>query len=484
MLVSLVLMVAGGSGDALAQCIPIQSGKLKIKPAAGNARSRLAWKAKDKSLEFLIADPKVGTTTVELSTSGTVLSTLTYDSASAPAWRSSGNPIRMWKYRDADDPSPIGGIESIKSKHSQFQLKGAEGVIDLLVAPLALPIVLTVTDSSGACYVSRFYGCGSNDARLVKCKHKPQTLPAVPNLVFQSGFENETLHAYTTGGTMPCTDDLLREDLSVDRLGDWENDLEGGPFGQFHFCFGGGNRDQRSINIVPDPDDPTNLVLYGKIVEPNEIVLDDDFACNNDAQGARKGRIQAVLQDNPNLTRVDYRLRMRLGADAFNGMVAQDQLIDWMTVAEFWNNQPAENDTFRITLNLIKEAVAGAPLYFGLKSDKQDNGSKTWIDVWPGGWDASDVEVPIGEWFTLEMTVIEGNASTGRVIARMTDAAGQIHTIGDVTNWTYSPDGTPDGFKDLNPLKLYTSGALVCELKQAGVPLEIWWDDFAIGSPD
>ena len=44
----------------------------------------------------------------------------------------------------------------------------------------------------------------------------------------------------------------------------------------------------------------------------------------------------------------------------------------------------------------------------------------------------------------------------------------------------------PDGIAEFNPLKLYTSGTLVCALKglDPPVPLEIWWDDFAIGSPD
>ncbi|MGB0592061.1 MAG: hypothetical protein ACPGU1_20455 [Myxococcota bacterium] len=33
----------------------------------------------------------------------------------------------------------------------------------------------------------------------------------------------------------------------------------------------------------------------------------------------------------------------------------------------------------------------------------------------------------------------------------------------------------------LNPLKVYTSGHLMCGLHSAGLPLEIRWDDFAIG---
>ena len=310
-----------------------------------------------------------------------------------------------------------------------------------------------------------------------------QDLPAVAGLVFRSGFDSGTVHSRVTGTAQPCTDDLAGEDLLVSDAGDWENDLENpdGPFGQFHFCFGGGTPAQRAIDLVEDPDDALNQVLRGRIVEPNEVVRDDQVACNNDALGARKARIQALLKDNHNLPQFNYRLRMRLG-EAFEAIVAEGQAINWMTIGEFWNNLPAEQNTFRVTLNLVKDAVQNGPLYFGLKAEKKNDGEPKWIRVWPEGDTATDVLVPIGEWFTLEVSVIEGDESSGRVVVRMTTAEGKTHTVADVTDWTYSPDGIPDGFKDLNPIKLYTSGALMCELKSRGLPLEVWWDDFAIGT--
>ncbi len=167
-----ILCVSPGlcAGDrALAQCAPIVGGKLKIKPAAGNVRSRFDWKAKDKSLDFLIADPTSGTTTVELSAGGSVVATIAYGPSAAPAWRSSGTPIRTWKYKYRDDPSPIDGIEKLKSKANLFKVKGKEGIVDLLTAPLALPITMQLTDSAGDCYVSQFSVCNSNDDRLIKC---------------------------------------------------------------------------------------------------------------------------------------------------------------------------------------------------------------------------------------------------------------------------------------------------------------------------
>ena len=46
---------------------------------------------------------------------------------------------------------------------------------------------------------------------------------------------------------------------------------------------------------------------------------------------------------------------MRLGA-GFAAIVDADHEIDWLTIGEFWNNQPAEPDTFRVTLNLVNRS--------------------------------------------------------------------------------------------------------------------------------
>ncbi len=481
---AILLFLPITNGSAKAQCTSIDGGVLKIKPAIGGRQGRLSWRAKEKGGNFLIADPRNGSTTLDLSIAGNPVASFTYGAASAGAWRSSGTPPRAFSYKAKNDPVAVPGIDTIRSRRTSFQVKGKGGVIDQVVAPMQLPIRLEITDSSGACYVSEFNECEKNSPKVVKCRWTPPPSSEVPNLVFQSGFEDATQHLYSTGTPAPCTDDLRGEDVSVDRLGHWENDLEGGPFGSFHFCFGGGDRTQRSLDLITDPDDPSNQVLYGKIVEPNENVNDDGIACNGDGPGARKARIQAILQDNPNLTHFDYRVRMRLGADGLDPVIASPTEITWFTLGEFWNNTPAETKTFRVTLDMVKHDVAGAPFFFGLKAEKQNDGQSGWIRVWPSGWIGTDVEVPIGEWFTLDVSVTEGNATTGRVIIRMTDADGVTHDVSDVTNWTHSPDGVPDGFKDINPLKLYTSGGLMCALNAADLPLEIWWDDFAIGTPD
>ena len=98
----------------------------------------------------------------------------------------------------------------------------------------------------------------------------------------------------------------------------------------------------------------------------------------------------------------------------------------------------------------------------------------------------ADFEVPIEQWFTIHLSMVEGDASTGRTVLSLVESDGSLTTLLDVQGFTHHPDmpaSMLNGFKDINPIKLYTSGELTCGLKAAGLPLEIWWDDFAIGAP-
>lgn len=322
----------------------------------------------------------------------------------------------------------------------------------------------------------------SSENKSTPEQHDTQT--ELPNLVFQTGFEPESTVLTAFGTSAPCTDDIVGDDLSVSDKGNWEDDLEGGVFGRFLFCFGGGTPEQRGIEIIPEPGNPSNRVLRTWLAEPGEDVNDnDEIACNRSGtKGDRKARVQAVLKENPNLTGFTYTVRLKLG-EGFQEIVDADSKIEWLTIAEFWNNAPAEPYPFRITLNLVKEAIAGAPLHFGIKSDMQFNGTadKTWHLVWPEG-KITSIVAPLGQWITLFVTVLEGDATTGKVIVNATFEDGTQHQIVDLTGYTHSPEGTPDGFASLNPIKVYTSGELMCALNDLGVVLEVFWDDFAIGT--
>ena len=295
--------------------------------------------------------------------------------------------------------------------------------------------------------------------------------------MFQSGFEPGT----EVLDLSPDIGDIVGEDLGVAELGDWQGDLEGGRFGEFRLYFEGGTQAEREVAIGVDPDDPDNAVLEYWLRSPNVLIEDDDDTpCNGFGAGTedRKARIQAVLRNNEGLRRIEYRVRARLD-DGFGLLSGADQPITWLTLAEFWNNLPGEDYSFRVTLNVSKfDAAPNTALTWGLHG--QTNDGQGWDDVWTH--EAEGVPVPIGEWFALHVTLLEGDSSSGYVGIEL-DYGGETHTIIDRSVETHHPsDPAPDGFRDINPLKLYTSGPLVCGVAAQGSALVVRWDDFVIGA--
>lgn len=314
---------------------------------------------------------------------------------------------------------------------------------------------------------------------LSGCISTPEDLPSSEEftLVFQSGFEPDSNHVFDDIIGAPCSDDIRGNDSSV-FLGDWENDLEGGVIEQSMFCFGGGDRTQRGINLVPDSEASDNQVLHMWILEPAEDVSDsDDIPCNGEGGDQRKARAQHVLKGLDGVFGFHYEVRLKLG-HSFTNLSESEYEFNWMTIGEFWNNLPTEDYSFRVTLNLIKpDNQSGTPFYFGIKGESQAENSKEWISEWEEAIVTQEV-VPIGEWFTLDITLIEGDQTNGEVILGITHG-GERREFVNLTDWTHHPDDpNPDGFSTLNTMKLYTSGGVMCGLKSEDLVLEAWWDDF------
>ncbi|RMD82881.1 MAG: hypothetical protein D6815_08040 [Candidatus Dadabacteria bacterium] len=158
--------ILASSVATTAACIPIEGGTLKFRPAA----SRLVWKARDKSLDFLMADPTQGTTSITITSAGASVLAITYGTESAPAWQSSGAPPTKWRYKFVNDPSPTPGIERITSTATRFIMKGRGGVLTPLTTPAALPVTFQVVDSAGGCITVTFSSCRQNDTNALKCK--------------------------------------------------------------------------------------------------------------------------------------------------------------------------------------------------------------------------------------------------------------------------------------------------------------------------
>ena len=155
---------------AHAQCEAIEASKLTVKYDADRPeKNKLAWKSKERLVDLLIADPTAGDTTLELFDQDGLLLSATLAPASASGWKGSGNPVRKWKYRGKDDPANSDGVASIKSSPKSLAFKGRGADLAGLTAPLAWPLRMRLTDSSGRCLESNFSGCKTNSERKVKC---------------------------------------------------------------------------------------------------------------------------------------------------------------------------------------------------------------------------------------------------------------------------------------------------------------------------
>ncbi|HIB59601.1 MAG TPA: hypothetical protein EYO42_03540 [Candidatus Poseidoniales archaeon] len=190
-----------------------------------------------------------------------------------------------------------------------------------------------------------------------------------------------------------------------------------------------------------------------------------------------KGRVSIRISNNENLTRFGYSVDVKL-KDAFELISQSNQTVNWLTLAEFWNDGPEKEFSFRITLAIHKEdAEVGSPLSWNIHGQTQDNETLAWDDVWEF---SANAPVPLEEWFKLEVEIIEGDNESGHVAMHLTDQNGTRWTLIDATVWTHHPDDpSPDGIQSFNPMKLYTSGALLDQIPE-GRALVVLWDNFTL----
>jgi len=151
--------------------------------------------------------------------------------------------------------------------------------------------------------------------------------------------------------------------------------------------------------------------------------------------------------------------------------------IDWLTLAEYWNNEwwePTEPYGFRVTVGIGKPDAATQAL--NLFVEAEDKGQ---VRIWRA--DDRSATVPIGQWFTLDTYFREGDATTGRFAMAITPDGGARRVIYDVRNFTHNTtDPAPNGLTGYNPLKLYTSKPVVDHVRSGGGALQIDWDNLKI----
>lgn len=299
------------------------------------------------------------------------------------------------------------------------------------------------------------------------CKNAtlPDSAPQAGELIFQSGFENDTVVSRGSDA------DIVGADKKLPGYNDWVKDLDNHPnIGNFNVQYQGGDSSMRYAKIIPEPGRPNNHVLHFWLKEPNV--------------GGSKGRIQGNLYGNNGLKEFYQSVRMFLPED-FNTVKTFPKTIHWLTIAEFWNNITWSQTVpyrFRITLGIGKPDAGTSDLFFIVDAEDCElfpDDRQKYTTVWAET--NKDVRIPIGKWFTMEYYYKEGNNDNGRFFMAITPENEIKKVIFDLHTITHNTqDPSPDGVSDFNPLKLYTSKELIEHMKSNGKTLQIYWDDFKL----
>lgn len=287
-------------------------------------------------------------------------------------------------------------------------------------------------------------------------------------LLFHSGFEEDVQIVNQTGKDA----DIRGADKTLSGPTDWRRDLENNsPIGNFKIFYEEGTPDEREARMSSDPEEPSNNVLEFWLNKPNVTI-----------SGGKKSRIQTNFYNNAGLKEFSFQVRMFFSKE-WGWLRDNDQDMGWFLCSEYWNNRNWGGDPYRFRFNLHIEkhmSSSGNALNFQVRGQTwNDPANKYGEHMYQH--DNLEFDIPVGEWFTLNAWVKEGDKSSGRYVLIATLADGTRHTIFDLHEPTHNPrDHNPDGFNHVNLLKAYGSSSNLNWVRREGGVLRLYWDDFAL----
>jgi hypothetical protein len=109
-------------------------------------------------------------------------------------------------------------------------------------------------------------------------------------------------------------------------------------------------------------------------------------------------------------------------------------------------------------------------------------GAGKWEKIWKVY--NKDFRLDFGKWMELQIGVRCGKGTKGRAYLAVKKQNGAWEKVLDVRNDTYntnSPTLVP--FDNWNPMKMYTSNAVVDFVRSEGGVMQMYWDDIEIYFP-
>jgi hypothetical protein len=246
----------------------------------------------------------------------------------------------------------------------------------------------------------------------------------------------------------------------------------GDGLGDVKIEFEGGLSTERSARLVADGASGENRVLRFSLRAPN---------VRGPKGTPEKARVQMDIYGNDGIRAIDLSVRARL-SPSFQLLSEYPAAFHWLTISEWWNNASwtGEDFPFRLSVNVVKARKSrGEPLHFEVHAQTIDTKTRParFSTLW--SYRNTEVQVPVASWMLLRYELKEGRDEHGSFRMTMIAEGQPERVLFDIRGSTHHPDDpTPDGFAHFNPIKLYTSAAIVDFVRQFGGALEIDWDDF------
>ena len=299
-------------------------------------------------------------------------------------------------------------------------------------------------------------------------------------LLFQSGFEEDVAIATGENGRARFVgaDRSLEGHNSWDTIArDTKGKLRGGGF-----SYSAGERAHREATIVADPADPSNRVVrFWGIAAP----------------GAPKFRIQTDMSSPSDDALKEYACSVRLYVpEAMAALRDYPKAINWLTVAEFWNDSAwtSHEETehaFRVTVGIAKNAGVNQDLFFRISTDDFSHTGtgkgRKYKQIHLEVVKATQFAIPFGKWMTLDYGFRDGGykAEGGRPGGLFTMAAtpegGRREVVCSLESIMHSPQNpAPKGVTYWAPMKMYTSKEVAAWMESKGRGLELFYDDLRV----
>lgn len=234
-----------------------------------------------------------------------------------------------------------------------------------------------------------------------------------------------------------------------------------------------GSTQDRNATITSPPGDNEDKSLLFKLVKPEQ---------RKHANHYNNGRIQLNYYNLSDANHISLKFNLLLHSD-FNHIISYDKQFEWLTISEFWNNAgwTGEKYPFRISLNIVKgKNTEKQQLYLKVKAQTLDIEKHNWNNT---VWSHTDYSypIPVNKWLTFNIELLEGDSNSGKFILYISSDDKFLHKVFHINNFTHHPsDRYPDGFKHINPIKLYTSAPIIEHVSNLNGSLKIYWDNLEI----